>query len=103
MSSPLSNPASVPAMIPAQIASGSGNPRLCQEKPSTIELNASTEPTERSIPPVMIMKVIGSAMRAISRQKSHLVEEIWRREKSIRAIGKTHHHSDQHSCHDHFL
>jgi hypothetical protein len=69
MRSPFKNPAMVPAAIPTQIASGRGNPRLCQEKPSTIELNARTEPTERSIPPVMMIKVIGTAIRAISDRK----------------------------------
>ena len=41
-------------------------PTFCQNTPSRIAVSPMIEPTERSMPPVMMMKVMGSATSATS-------------------------------------
>jgi hypothetical protein len=66
MNQPLIAPASAPVRSATAIAASSGRPRFCQAEPRTIAHRPMIEPTERSIPPVMMMKVIGSATRPTS-------------------------------------
>ena len=66
MSSPLKKPATAPTAIAMTIASSSGRPKFFQLTPSMIAASPMIEPTERSMPPVMMMKVIGRATSATS-------------------------------------
>ena len=61
MNQPLTAPASAPVASVTTIASSSGSPRFCQATPRMIAHSPMIEPTERSMPPVMMMKVIGRA------------------------------------------
>src|SRR5580704_8185681 len=69
MTRPFRRPANAPPKMANQIAAQRGNPKLCHENPKRIVLRAIIEPTERSIPPRIIMKVIGTANRATSHKK----------------------------------
>jgi hypothetical protein len=66
---PLNNPAIIPtrilAIILRKIAAGAGNSVLVIIFPETIVHNASTDPTDRSIPPSRITKVIPRAITVL--------------------------------------
>ena len=61
----LKNPAAIPTTRPNRMASGSGSP-AAKVKPTATETSARFDPTERSMPPVMMIRVIPSAMRPTS-------------------------------------
>ena len=62
MISPLTKPAKrADERARATMATGSGRPRFCQNTPSRIAVRPRIEPTERSMPPVMMTKVMASA------------------------------------------
>ena len=56
----------MPTASAAAIASGSGSPSFCQNTPSKIAVSPKIEPTDKSMPPVMMTKVIASATRLTS-------------------------------------
>ena len=66
MISPLMPPARVPARSARTIATASGRPRPCQRVPSRIAVRPRIEPTDRSMPPVTITKVMAKATRLTS-------------------------------------
>jgi hypothetical protein len=66
MISPLISPASVPTMSPSPMAIGSGSPMFFQNTPSRTATNPRMEPTLRSMPPVMITKVMITAISPTS-------------------------------------
>ena len=51
---------------PRRWPASSGRPQSCQATPSMMATRPTMEPTERSMPPVMMMSVMGNAMSAIS-------------------------------------
>ena len=69
MNQPLANPASAPTRIADAIASSNGSPTFFQNTPSRIADNPMIEPTDRSIPPVTMIKVIGNAISPTSTSK----------------------------------
>ena len=58
---PLTMPHSAPVAMPRKTDGTSGTPALCESQPSIIIEKASTEPTERSMPPMRITSVIPMA------------------------------------------
>jgi hypothetical protein len=68
----LKKPAARPTTSPKRIAAGSGIPAW-NENPIATETRASAAPTERSIPPVMMMSVMPSAMRPTSTKKREVL------------------------------
>src|SRR6267143_622319 len=66
MMRPFTRPASPPAPTARTMATGSANPTFFQNKPTRITERPSIEPTERSMPPVTITKVMVSATRPTS-------------------------------------
>ena len=66
MSVALSPPASAPIPMVQAAASGMDIPASRQNLPNKIAHNPSSEPTDRSIPPVRMIGVITSASRPIS-------------------------------------
>src|SRR4051812_5344530 len=62
----LSAPPSSPSTSVSATASGSGTPASRQSAPSTTAASPIIEPTERSMPPVMMIGVIASASSPIS-------------------------------------
>ena len=65
---PLKAPPATPTRTPATIASGSGRPAL-KLKPMVTDTSAISEPTERSIPPVRMTKVMPSATSPASEKR----------------------------------
>ena len=64
--SALISPTSPPARMPTSTAIGVGNPQAVSASAATSPAQAIIEPTERSMPPVIITSVIPSALIAIS-------------------------------------
>ena len=59
---PFTQPAKLPARIARSTATGTGTSQLSRAKPNTAPAKPSTEPTDRSIPAVMITRVMPAAM-----------------------------------------
>ena len=74
---PLSRPQRNPLPRPALTASGSGTP-ACNRLAITTPERARTEPTERSIPAVMMTKVIPAAMMAMTEDCSTMLRRFER-------------------------
>src|SRR2546425_115649 len=66
MMRPFTRPASPPAPTASTMATGRANPTFFQNTPTRIAERPSIEPTERSMPPVTITKVMVSATRPTS-------------------------------------
>src|SRR5258705_120149 len=66
MMKPLMRPASHPAPTARTMATGRANPTFFQNTPTRIAERPSIDPTERSMPPVTITKVMVSATRPTS-------------------------------------
>src|SRR5438552_3122288 len=66
MMKPLMRPPSPPALTARTMATGRANPTFFQNTPTRIAERPSIEPTERSMPPVTITKVMVSATRPTS-------------------------------------
>ena len=66
MMTPLTKPAKVPTTSPRPIATGSGRPMFFQNTPIRIAVMPRIEPTDRSMPPVMMTKVMMIAISPTS-------------------------------------
>jgi hypothetical protein len=64
--SPFMSPAVAPTNTPTRIARVGGKPKDTIEDTPKIPVSAATEPTERSIPAVMITSVIPTPITAVT-------------------------------------
>ena len=65
MITPLKNPSSVPIKIPSKIATGMGMPLLTIKPTVSVPETATIAPTERSMPPKIITRVMPRARKTL--------------------------------------
>ena len=73
---PITNPRAAPITSTASIAAGAGQPSLSSVA-HTIVVSATTEPTDRSIPPVRITNVIPTATTSRNELSMKMFSRIW--------------------------
>jgi hypothetical protein len=72
----LTKPHKIPARIANTIPTGKGSPKLVRQTPAITELKVITVPTDKSIPPLTIMKVMPSARIPLTAVISRIVTKL---------------------------